>query len=491
MNFTAKTLTGIAFLLVVSVDNLVSQTRFLLPDTTVDYSSYKYVDECLAATNRLNVIAESAEPIWADTMHTDTLKLLRPYPSHVISAAQYCLKDLDPDTVSRKDFVNVSRLLLIAKRDDDVERLIERLVSAAQYDSVKTNIYMSAFNIYLSSQPARIPKVKSLYKLIVADSTNQLSVWNVFLKLSLARTAEMSGESAIGDSIAREFLIIAKNSPQRLKDIPYHGMVKDYIYPFVVSRALQESMDSLKKSTEAYSNYLNGIWTLLMGDETVPLASPIGLTAPQPIGDFFFESKNNGKPQSKTEQLPQIAQGTANLVYFIQSGCHSRASGNPQGRSNGISNICWSEIARIRRYKKQYPRLNIILVTSTYGVLGTGPALSPTVEADKLAEYFLEFHGIEGALVVEETEFFRVTGYDRRRIDLDGKNTGAYKFDGKHAAINPLGNIFLIDEIGKIFFVGSLAKQERLAYESFRTVMSRGKHTLSAEPGAFRYNQGR
>jgi hypothetical protein len=75
-------------------------------------------------------------------------------------------------------------------------------------------------------------------------------------------------------------------------------------------------------------------------------------------------------------------------------------------------------------------------------------AASSKNEADKLGAWWLDYHRIPATLVVEETEFWRLPGYDQRRIDQLSANAKALTFGDESKVYSNLA--VLVDGKGRI-----------------------------------------
>lgn len=66
-------------------------------------------------------------------------------------------------------------------------------------------------------------------------------------------------------------------------------------------------------------------------------------------------------------------------------------------------------------------------------------------EADTSSDYFLNFHKLRATQVVYKTDFIRLPGYDKRRIDTETDNYIAFKLGSYSLAT--YNSIVMVDEV--------------------------------------------
>lgn len=452
------------------VFQLSGQTNFARPDTSPNYATYKFVDECIAAIERLKEYGVVQDPIWEDTVSLDTLKLHRPLPKYVVESAKACLASVNVDTISLKESHKIANALLVANRDDDVERMYRRLADSIAMDSSREN-FMKMLQVYMQAVPVRLSKVIDLYHLGLASLPPDSVVSNLVLRTVVASVSTRSGDNRLANTIAMEIISIADTlSPVHRDNPAYRGYAEVLIFPFVSSLMTPVAVDSLAVSSRAYRDYLNGVWKSIMGEDVPDQNDPIGLVAPEPKGHFWY-SNMDGEVRKILEQ-PLLKKGKVNMIYFLQSGCHSRYYSVSVGRFNGRASTCWQEIHKTKEIQKAYPDINLVIVSNTFGTFGDAAPMEPEQEADTIAKYFLGFHGLKGSHIIYQTEFIRLAGYDGRKVDSETENHDIYRYNGRPMVGD--NNVIMVDEEGKIFHAGrNTMSSEYAATVKLRTVMNR------------------
>ncbi len=454
-----------------------AQTRFARPDTTPNYAAYKYLDECVAAIGRLKERAVAADPIWEDTVSLDTLKLRRPLPKEVVEYATVCLAKVDVDTVSLKSSHAVAAALLVANRDGDVQRMYRRFADSIANDSTREH-YMGMLGTYMHAVPVRLDRVIDLYELGLLRLQPDSVVTGLMLRTVVAAVSARSGDQTLAQKIAVEIVGIVDTLSPKYRDSPqYQEMAKGLFYPFVSALMPKEAEDSLAVSTEAYRDYLAGIWKSFFGYAPGTEIGPYAVAAPEPTGHFWYSNMGSvGQIKAITPGY-SFEKGKITMIYFVQGGCHANYESVIMGRNNGFASGCWAEIHKIRKILEEYPNIKLVVVSSTFGSFGDASPLTPQQEADTLANYFLGFHKLKGTQIVYQTEFIRLGGYDKRKVDSETENQIAFQFgDVQLVGSN---NVVLIDELGQIFhFGGNTGMVEYTANVRLRTVMNRTANRL-------------
>ena len=460
----------LAALVCIPLVHASGQTRFALPQTPPDYTSYRYLDECTVAASRVKELTEAAAAVWRDTMPWDSFQLHRPLPGNVVEMMNFCLAKVNVDTIPLARANEVASALLIANRDADAERMLMRLLDSVPKDSMQPYL-THMFVTYMHATPVRYQKLIEVYDLalsrIPADSVG-VHFW---LRTTLGSVAARSGDMPRALKIREQILAITDTLSEKYKGVAYHMIATDMLFPFVASLMPQDAVDSLSVSTEAYRNYLAGIWKRIVGREaTADMA--FGAIAPEPKGHFWY---SNTGPDGQIKAITPssvLEKGKVTMIYFLQGGCHGNYRSVKAGRNNGVWSTCWQGIYRTRKIMEQYPNINLVVVSSTFGSIGDAPPLTPQQEADTLASYFLGFHQLKGTQVVYQTDFFRLPNHDNRKVDSETDNHAAYTF-GRTRVLG-FNQIVLIDERGQIFHYGShTGYSEALANARLSTVMNR------------------
>lgn len=458
---------------------LSSQVRFSRPDTTPDYTSYRYFDECSAAADRLKELASFADPVWQDTVSLDTLKRNGALPKQVVKDVQACLAKINIDTIPLKVAHEYATALLVANRDLDVERLYMRLADSIEIDSTR-NEFFKMINVYSKAAPVRYEKLRQLYELGLERLPDDSVAAAVIFRGLFAEMIGRVGDYTMSDRIVEEILDITDTLSEKYRDTRFVTTAKG-IFNVAVRAMTDEAADSLTVSTDAYKNYIARVWKSLVGYEAGPEITPYGTTAPEPVGHFYYSNTDTdgGIPQ-EIQPRSVIEKGKVTIIHFLQGGCHStyQPAGNV-GRMNaaGRGGACWEEIHKTKKILKQYPNINLVVVSHTFGTIGDAPPLEPKQEADTLADYFLRFHGLKGTHVVYKSDFIRLAKYDNRKIDTESAIYEAFQLGNTQLAGK--NNIVMIDELGKIFHFGfNTEVSEHAADAKLKIVMNRAANRM-------------
>lgn len=434
---------------------LDGQTRFSRPDTTPDYASYRHMEECIAAIERLSQAAQVEDPLWEDSVQYDVFKRFKPLPEPVVKYSRECLANIDLDAITFKDIHEFARILLIADRDADVDRLYEKFADSIKADATRRS-FIDMLLTYAKATPMRLEKVLVLQDVGLSQLPPDSVIPGVLLRAVVASmVADAAGKDDLAIGLMQDLLNILDTLSPSIKAGPmYQGIAQQLIFPASYSLMTQEAIDSLSTSTDAYRKYLDRLWWTVVGDQSSAAIQPVGAVAPQLAGHYWYTNTGGDGLIKRVDSLLLPSRGRPTLLLFIQAGCHSTYMdmSYSHGRNNGYANSCYGNIHRIHRIKKLYPELEVVLVSQTFGNFGDGAPMEPRDEADLLAEYFLGFHQLKGNHVVYETEFVRLQRYDNRKVDLETENDPRYIFGDVHLAGK--NEVVLVDEKGKIFHFG-------------------------------------
>lgn len=479
-----------AFSALIFCKEATSQTLFSRPDTTPDYASYRHFDECMAAIERLQKLSELSDPSWSDTLDVDTTIYNRRENFTVVLPVQQCLNKRDLDSISAKNVPEYIRALLVANRDEDVQRIILRLQDSIINDYYKTGLLYGVYRALLFARPARIDLAMSLYKEAVLSFPPDSAGLSIGHRTGFAWHLHKIGKHDLFQKLSREIIEIADTVATKYRDEKYINSMKDFIYPVVTSYSLlPEAEDSLAVSTEAYRRYLAGIWTSMVGSKpSEEELGPYGQKPPALIGHYWYSNEKDSI--QKVDPFSVLDDSAVTIIYFAQSGCHSYSTrvgeSGRQGRESGMASrrTCWGELHRIRKVMEQYPGVKLVVVSNTYGHFSDAPPLTPEQEADTLADYFLGFHKLKGKHIIYKTDFIRLPGSDNRRVDMETENNLAYKyiFSRVPPQFGYVSNVVvLVDELGQIFHVNKLSDERQAAAVNakLRVVMNRLHNRIS------------
>ncbi len=457
-----------------------AQTLFVRRDTTPNYQAYHYFEECRSAMDRLMADVDRKDRLWkdlgTDTVLYDPLRDNLPRAAKSIAAGKQCMTGVDVDTLQLRDAGRVVETLLMADRDADVERYYRRhwdSGTAEQKDSVRSG----AIFAYLTARPMRVNAGKEWYERWLKEIKPDLGT-------KVAQSVFMVERLRFVDSaFARKlgWQAVQMHDSLSIHERAKNTMTMNRVFEILDWLLEDEGLDSLSRSTSAYRAFVaNAKLKRVYGDTVGMGKSSIGKEIPRVAGDFIYRytqaqpSSDIGQGMAqytkliKGQDVIQPVPRRVNLVVFLHARCHSgthfvagdfEASGEKIGRAFGMSSECLGTIASLRRMKERFPQLEITVVMRTFGSLGNSVKLQPADEADTLAKYFLGFHRIPGTLVVSNTEFFRIPGFDNRRLDERTTTERQYlELFGNSQATVGTGRAYVVDQAGQLFYSGKITK---------------------------------
>jgi len=429
---------------------LLAQTRFDWPDTTVDVGRYTNVDECLAATHRIEFGIENAAwtPVWRDTMPDDAERHVAPLSAPVTQSAQRCAARFDARTVSLGDFASLAKLYLQAGRDTDVaEILARRLKEIGESRQVdRAMVLDTVFHLYLTAQPARLDP---------AERVLQRSEWaarNRFVRLdasvSLAAGAITTGDTARAMRVGRElFARIDSLTPAERNSAAFQtSSARQAIFLFFLMSAKDQLLDSLHRSTAAYLRAVRGMWARTSGrtPESLPV---IGAHAPPIAGAFWVPSDSAHRPRPTLGRVSLVVFASAPSCFNIFELTVDLGDLSAVQNDGG----CFANAAALHRLAQRFPELEITIVSRTAGnVFGYLPPLSPTETAEWLERAAAAWK-LPGALaIVAQSPTVRLPAPDDRIVESStDSNLVRYHF-GDGYEKQELNTAFLVDQNGVI-----------------------------------------
>lgn len=447
-----------------------AQQLFVIPDTSPNYSSYKHMDECIASVQRLKSYETAKDTIWRDTSVWEDEDVLQPMPLHIVQIGASCMEKVEVDTLPKESIHFWASGLLSVDRDSDVERMYR-----AYFDSIPSGDRLQAFRqaiyVYRNARPMRLDAIESLYNWALEEAGEGVgqdtALFVLGLNLSIFNNVYRKVDIDKARAHVESMLSIIDTIPVDIKRQSSYSLFAAPLFAASVWLYEREGLDSLSLSVASYLNHLKRLYNRISID-SFENNMIIGTVAPRVHGEFFYklhESRLRKRMSSVQSIVPQAVpvRGKINLIAFVQGGCHKSTPSATQPsfmRNPGLAR-CWPLLSSIRRINESYPEVEISIVTKTFGNFATSPALEPREEADSLARYFLGFHRINGNVIVEKTPYFRLPGFDNRRIDAETENEIRYTLQGKPRAshlsailTDENGVVIHSDEMGSIFGEG-------------------------------------
>ena len=440
---------GGAALALVLATSAAAQTRFTWPDTIVDVAKYATVDQCLAATQRVQEgqAALHSMVVWRDTMPVDVQETLKPLAAPVTKTAVSCAAQFDERTAKLSDFAPLMTLYLVANRDADAKALLERRLADITSRSTHERVAVedSAVLIYLHAQPKRLDPAEQLLVARARSGGDRLDRLALYGRLmDAARDAGDTTRArraalwivAVGDSLTQA----ERESDKYTKLGPLGGdlMIFGAVQQIVGVKTL---VDSLRRGTMAMVNLERTMWLHYTKQRPESFPLPIGEHAPPVAGDIWYPREAAG------ERHP--APGHVSVVEFVDGSALGTCLGI--GSWGVITDACAYPFSSLRRLSDRVPGLDVTFVVGTRGNFLHAKPPSPAEEAE-LYRNWIEPFRIKGAVLsVTTRDFWNLPAPDGRRIDKLTPNSIGYSF-GKSWAIegNSFGGKYLIDQDGII-----------------------------------------
>jgi hypothetical protein len=200
---------------------------------------------------------------------------------------------------------------------------------------------------------------------------------------------------------------------------------------------LKARMDSLKKSTLAYTTLERANWSIATGERPEALQIPLGVKAAPLVAEYWYPASAGSAPRPTP--------GRPTLIAFFE---HNRCIDGPSTADAGPAPQCVARMAELRRLALRFPTLEIDIVMSTHGQFMYMPPTTPAEET-LLIKDWVDVHKVPGAVLgVTNTPFWRLPEPDSRRIDKDTPNLTHYSFGKSWRAGS--GSMFLVDSDGVI-----------------------------------------
>lgn len=474
-----------------------AQTLFAWPDTTVNIAAYTTLDECQAAVSRsLDYTAsrkDLATGVWADTLQLDSLEASgpRPLPAPVAETARRCgIRFSNADTVSLESFAVLLPLYLQAGWDAKARTLVDRRLAAvgAKDDAERAAVLDSVFDVLLvrgesrigARRTAMVEELVDTQLPLVSDRVKRLRIYS---RLSLVSSYVKNFDSATARvmRIAQKMAVIVDSlTPSEIDElVSDYGafgdgieeggdFVQRYYAMLNMSLGKRTFLDSLRHSTAAYVKLKRDNWARASGmrPETFQLGNPLGEHARPIEADIWL-----GYDPSKG---PRPTPGRVSLVVFLDN---HECNGVPTSAA-AIGGDCARHLDPLKRLEQRFPELEITVVGQTYGhFLYLKEEITPQREAE-LTKQWLEAHGVDAALAMNSTAFWRLPDPDSRRLSRPTGNRTNYNFGKRWKTIN--SSAYLIDQDGIIVHARQMNRWSVYEdYEELIDILLRRQRKLS------------
>jgi hypothetical protein len=422
--------------------SLGAQTTFSPPQRKVDVRQYTWVEQCLAASYRVQDSIRS----WGLTKDTTSRTPAHKLAPQTIAIARQCSERYPVASASLSDFMSLLKLYRYAERYDDVVTLLRRkLETVADSPQQRYTLLGLAANTVMRNGPEWYPLADSLHtqRMQLAQDPSLLDLYrdSVFIHSStfytgLRRQAKEQGDSIWNHWAAEKVVALAKQATSKELESSYYTKYgRFYVLEALEDLRATPLLDSLRKSTAAYLALQRANWQEASKSPLENFPVPIGTTVPSIQAQFWFGTEANASRPSR---------GKVALVVFLNA---------PAGADPDLSIQAWcfadclDMIEAIKGLSQQYPQLEITLVGRTLGFFRELPPLSPAEEAKWMQWHLLDHEKISAALAVEETPFWHIDAPDSRRVDIETNTYAAYSNLRGEWKIRQF-TAFLIDDAG-------------------------------------------
>ncbi len=445
-----------------------SQTKFERPDTSPNYAAYRNLDECIVAISRQIHQYDDSLRFWKDTGVYEREKMFEPYTTEQQMIGKECFKKFTIDSLSEKIQYLWLDYLLQVGRVDEVWALSMKILDA-QPDSSR---YMQ-IALYASKMSGNRPfQFQRLLDLI--EMEKQRTPQNSLLAHTSLQSTRLWILNEIKDSVLvpealRKYLELYRQLPSAQKITMGSSVAAFYN---VVS--FNEMMDSISAGSKAHLDYRRNVHSIAFENEIPFDRVFLEIDMPRIQTDFWYFKPKVGRdstPLKKIQEPVRIpSAGKVNVISFID-GCSREYPDIRPGRRAGSSD-CTAYYSVLARLQKKFPDAEFTTVTKTFGFVGNSAMLTPEAEADSLSKQYMNHWGLAGYFTVGVTEYFRIPGLDRRRIDEVPK----YRTELEKVVpgLGGNGRSIMVDRAGKIVSVISLnQKTEEDAEKTIRAIIER------------------
>ncbi len=444
----------------IEVTPMEAQTRFEWPSVITQVNHDTTVEDCLGTIYRITDSLKNRSPIWNDTVPLDIRESIASSSSGVIAAAKKCSARFEAETAPLKDFALLLPIFLAAGRDSAAGVLVHRRLAAlpseasVKIDSQRVAVLDSIIRLGTDSMavPKRLAFVEPYLEQFVSNPVTQaeqkigrLWEYKVF--------AEDQGDTARAYRWGDRLIEVGKKLSDAERERIRTGnlMALNMLIFARMQRNMLEVLDSLRRSTDGYVSLIKSYHDEASGVGDVPMF--YGQQAAQLEGDFVFTATAGsrfagGGPLRPVRPVP----GRVNIVMMeqVQKGYNWNFFKGDAGVSGN-----WEAIARLQRIARDFPAVEITVVTNTSGWFGRIAPPPPEEEAAWIRKLWLGYHKMPGTLVVDTTDYWRIDPpQDRRRVDDDVTNHVNYGFGGLP---NP-GGRYLIDQDGRLILTPTLSR---------------------------------
>ncbi len=414
-----------------------AQTRFLWPDSRFDIQKYRYVDVCVAVKKRVSDSIQSREKDYRDTLHYTQYSITTPLPAALVAATGQCLTQFPPEKIPVQTMTMAQTLYLIAGQDAQARALLERQIQLIPKDSTRliAAALDTGMNAYLAAQPIRLDAALDLHTRYEQLGSAVPMIDRVRFVMLLCAKSRLANDSLNEAKGLARMVALGKS----MTDAEWSSMPGDWITIGVLMSVRSVYRDRfrqvLAKSTQDFQGLEGKIFAELMSRDFPPsvaensmgwmMTSTANRESPVISGDYWFPAKLEGVTYPR--------KGVVTLVVPVDGASDANFTYRTLQRA-----------AELHRFKDKWPALEIIMIANTAGFFKDIEPPAPEKEAMFIDSLFRQFRKMPGQLAVTNTKFWRLPGYDRRRVNEPTANQEAGRGGNKNE------NAELIDKEGKI-----------------------------------------
>jgi hypothetical protein len=414
-----------------SAQVVYAQTRFEWISTRANYDRYTSSYECLAAAERVRDSVSRQSHTVVDTMSRTPALALQPVPAALRETAQRCEAHVATSTQPLSDFAPRLQLYLLAGRDSDAAGLVaQRLKAAVPATPERAAVLDTVIRAYLD-QPARLASTEPLLKELEKATTAAPLEMRIVDHYFFMKAAQEQGDTTRARGAA-EYLTSINSRLTASERLRLSGQVSTAA-GVVAYAALQflhqgDLLDSLRRNVDGFIALQRANWALATGERAEALHLPLGEEAPPLEGEYWFGRRDS-----------TVTRPTRGKVAMVVS-----TLPEPE-----CALACAPIYAVLRRIAQRFPELEITLAAKTAGYVSR-QSMPPRDEAEKMRHWWLDEEKIPAALVVSNTDFWRLPAPDRRRINREMPNELHYSFGPwKGGGVT----FFVIDRRGRVVSV--------------------------------------
>ncbi len=399
--------------------SLKAQTRFEFPDSKVDVTHFRYVENCMAAAQRVQDSLETVSPADPDTISLLGLDGTQPIPVEVLDVTKRCLAHFTPEQIPAPFAQMAQKTFLFAGRDADAAALVRLRVNAISDSTERAFVLDSFARNYINSSPRRVAEAHAIADEVINNySTYYTGLERAGMCVVMTRAAvEMRDEPSLFKYGQMALDAIQGADPE---DLDGSGQ---WIIALVVREMNQavyrkQILDSLRVSTKAFVSIQNSLFKKVMQDR--PDGSPAGMETVPLTGEFWF-------PKSAArETYPR--KGHVSIVQFPSS--------DPEFFNKHVNVI-------VRRLAGRYPDADLVFSGMTKGYFGPLSQREAQIESAEQSRFYQQFRrNAKAVLGVAVSEIVELPPPDNRRVHLTPKNYENYPKSGDERYV------FIVDENG-------------------------------------------